>query len=53
MVSFGISKHEPVEPLHRLFDITPLKLALYAKCTIQDVELNLKVAHRPFVLSYV
>jgi hypothetical protein len=40
MVSFGDSKHEPVEPLHSLLDVTPLKLALSAKCTIHDVELN-------------
>ena|SRR5690554_6903707 len=37
MVSFGDSKHEPVKPLHRLFDVTLLILALYAKCTIHDV----------------
>jgi len=37
MVSFGDSKHEPVEPLHSLLDVTPLKLALSAKCTIHDV----------------
>lgn len=37
MVSFGDSKHEPVKPLHRLLDVTPLKLALSAKCTIHDV----------------
>ena len=37
MVSFGDSKHEPVKPLHRLLDVTPLKFALSAKCTIHDV----------------
>jgi len=37
MVSFGDSKHEPVKPLHSLLDVTPLKLALSAKCTIHDV----------------
>lgn len=37
MVSFGDSKHEPVKPLQRLLDVTPLKLALSAKCTIHDV----------------
>lgn len=37
MVSFGDSKHKPVKPLHRLLDVTPLKLALSAKCTIHDV----------------
>lgn len=37
MVSFGASKHEPVEPLHRLLNVTTLKLALSAKCTIHDV----------------
>ncbi len=37
MVSFGDSKHEPVEPLQSLLDVTPLKLALSAKCTIRDV----------------
>jgi hypothetical protein len=37
MVSFGDSKHEPVKPLQNLLDVTPLKLALSAKCTIHDV----------------
>jgi len=37
MVSFGDSKHEPIEPLQSLLDVTPLKLALSAKCTIHDV----------------
>ena len=37
MVSFGDSKNKPVKPLHRLLDVKPLKLALYAKCTIHDV----------------
>jgi len=37
MVSFGDLKHEPVEPLQSLLDVTPLKLALSAKCTIHDV----------------
>jgi hypothetical protein len=37
MVSFGDSKHEPVKPLQSLLDVTPLKLALSAKCTIHDV----------------
>ncbi|MFW5804577.1 MAG: hypothetical protein ACOCWG_05050, partial [bacterium] len=37
MVSFGDSKHEPVKPLRRLLDVTPLILALSAKCTIHDV----------------
>ena len=37
MVSFGDSKHKPVEPLQSLLDITPLKLAISAKCTIHDV----------------
>ena len=37
MVSFGDSKHKPVKPLHRLLDVTPLKLTLSAKCTIHDV----------------
>ena len=37
MVSFGDSKHKPVKPLHRLLYVTPLKLALSAKCTIHDV----------------
>ena len=37
MVSFGASKHEPVEPLQSLLDVMPLKLALSAKCTIHDV----------------
>jgi hypothetical protein len=45
MVSFGDSKHEPVELLQSLLDVIPSKLALSAKCTIHDVELNLKVAH--------
>jgi len=37
MVSFGDSKHKPVKPLHRLLVVTPLNLALSAKCTIHDV----------------
>jgi len=37
MVSFGDSKHETVKLPHRLLDVTPLKLALSAKCTIHDV----------------
>src|SRR5690554_8069702 len=37
MVSFGDSKHEPVKPLQSLLDVTLLKLALSAKCTIHDV----------------
>src|SRR5690554_3121962 len=37
MVSFGDSKHKPVKPLHRLLCVTPLILALSAKCTIHDV----------------
>jgi len=37
MVSFGDSKHKPVKPLQSLFGVTPLKLALSAKCTIHDV----------------
>jgi len=40
MVSFGDSKHKPVEPLQGLLNVAPLKLALSAKCTIHDVELN-------------
>jgi hypothetical protein len=37
MVSFGDSKHEPVKPLQSLLNVTPLNLALSAKCTIHDV----------------
>ena len=37
MVSFGDSKHETIKPLQSLLDVTPLKLALSAKCTIHDV----------------
>ncbi len=37
MVSFGDSKNEPIKPLQSLFGVTPLKLALSAKCTIHDV----------------
>ena len=36
-MSFGDSKHKPVKPLQSLLDVTPLKLALSAKCTIHDV----------------
>ena len=35
--TFGITKHEPIKPLQSLLDVTPLKLALSAKCTIHDV----------------
>ena len=35
--TFGISKHFTVKPLQCLLDVTPLKLALSAKCFIHDV----------------
>ena len=35
--TFGISKHFPVKPLQSLLNVTPLKLALSAKCFIYDV----------------
>ena len=40
MVSFGDLKHELVKPLQSLLDVTPLKLALSAKCTIHYVMLS-------------
>jgi len=40
MVSFGDSKHKTVKLLHRLIDVMPWNIALSAKCTIHDVELN-------------
>jgi|LZCG01.1.fsa_nt_gb hypothetical protein len=35
--ALGNSKYFPVKSLHQLLDVTPFKLALYAKCTIHDV----------------
>ncbi len=37
MVSFGDSKHRPVNPLQSLLELLPLKSALSAKCTIHAV----------------
>jgi len=39
MVSFGDSKHEPIKVQQSLLDVTSLKLAQTAKCTIHaDVQ---------------
>ena len=48
MVS-GDSKHEPVKPLHSLLDVTPLELALSAKCTIHDVSVSLFIFQSVFL----
>ena len=51
MVSFGDSKHEPVKPLQSLLNVTTLKLALSAKCTIHDVRASTSYFNQQVVLS--